>query len=112
METKAVRNDIKNLMEKISNNSFNYQEFDERFFDIEMLPIFKSVLSDPRILAAEQTRNLDHRETAHENYAFFANQGLGLPNHFNDEMTKINEKFDKVTSIFSRINKQNAKSGH
>lgn len=107
-----MRKDIKNLMEKISNNGFNYQEFNDRFFDIEMLPIFKSVLSDPRILAAEQTRNLDHRETVHEQYANFANQGLGSFNHLNDETTEINEKFDKVTSIFSRINKQNAKSGH
>ena len=46
-----MRLDVKNLLARLGSNDFAYLEFEDRFSDLELLPIFEALLKDPRLQA-------------------------------------------------------------
>lgn len=47
-----MRKDVANLLAKLGNREFHYQEFADRFSDVELWPLFETLIHDPRILKA------------------------------------------------------------
>jgi hypothetical protein len=47
-----MRTDVANLLERLGKREFHYQEFADRFADVELWPLFETLIRDPRILTA------------------------------------------------------------
>jgi hypothetical protein len=47
-----MRKDVANLLAKLGKREFHYQEFSDRFSDVELWPLFETLIHDPRILQA------------------------------------------------------------
>lgn len=47
-----MRKDVANLLAKLGKREFHYQEFADRFSDVELWPLFETLINDPRILQA------------------------------------------------------------
>lgn len=47
-----MRKDVANLLAKLGKREFHYQEFADRFSDVELWPLFETLIHDPRILNA------------------------------------------------------------
>lgn len=47
-----MRKDVANLLAKLGKREFHYQEFADRFSDVELWPLFETLINDPRILTA------------------------------------------------------------
>jgi hypothetical protein len=47
-----MRTDVANLLERLGKRDFHYQDFAERFTDMELWPLFETLIRDPRILDA------------------------------------------------------------
>ena len=47
-----MRKDVANLLAKLGKRDFQYQEFADRFSDVELWPLFETLINDPRILNA------------------------------------------------------------
>lgn len=45
-----MRTDVANLLERLGKREFHYQEFADRFADVELWPLFETLIRDPRIL--------------------------------------------------------------
>ena len=45
-----MRKDVANLLERLGRRDFQYQEFADRFTEVELWPIFEALIRDPRIL--------------------------------------------------------------
>lgn len=48
-----MRKDVAILLERLGKREFQYQEFADRFADVELWPLFETLIRDPRILTAE-----------------------------------------------------------
>lgn len=48
-----MRTDVANLLERLGKREFQYQEFADRFADVELWPLFETLIRDPRILTTE-----------------------------------------------------------
>ena len=48
-----MRTDVAILLERLGKRDFHYQEFADRFADVELWPLFETLIRDPRILNAE-----------------------------------------------------------
>lgn len=57
-----MRKDVANLLAKLGKRDFHYQEFADRFSDVELWPLFETLIHDPRILNAPPAE--DHGEVA------------------------------------------------
>lgn len=57
-----MRKDVANLLAKLGKREFHYQEFADRFSDVELWPLFETLIHDPRILNAPPAE--DHGEVA------------------------------------------------
>lgn len=57
-----MRKDVANLLAKLGKREFHYQEFADRFSDVELWPLFETLINDPRILNAPPAQ--DHGEVA------------------------------------------------
>jgi hypothetical protein len=58
-----MRSDAANLLSRLGQNNFKYQEFRDNFADMELWPLFEALIRDPRIsgetaLAVE--KQVDH----------------------------------------------------
>jgi hypothetical protein len=45
-----MRTDVAILLERLGKREFHYQEFADRFADVELWPLFETLIRDPRIL--------------------------------------------------------------
>jgi hypothetical protein len=45
----AMRSDAANLLNRLGQNNFRYQEFRDNFADMELWPLFEALIRDPRI---------------------------------------------------------------
>lgn len=45
-----MRQDAKNLLERLSKKEFRYQEFDDTFADLDLWPLFEALLTDARVV--------------------------------------------------------------
>jgi len=50
-----MRTDVAILLERLGKRDFHYQEFADRFADVELWPLFETLIRDPRILAPDAT---------------------------------------------------------
>lgn len=57
-----MRKDVVKLLAKLGRREFRYQEFADRFSDVELWPLFETLIHDPRILTAPP--DADHAEAA------------------------------------------------
>jgi len=48
-----MRKDVANLLQRLGKRDFQYQEFADRFTDVELWPIFETLIRDPRILTMD-----------------------------------------------------------
>ena len=48
-----MRKDVANLLQRLGRRDFQYQEFADRFTEVELWPIFETLIRDPRILTME-----------------------------------------------------------
>ena len=48
-----MRYDVNILLEKLGKSQFRYQEFADRFSDLDTWPVFEAVIRDPRIFNTE-----------------------------------------------------------
>lgn len=60
-----MRQDAKALLERLGQQKFRYQEFPDRFPDMELWPLFEALLKDPRVIGEEGSR-VDAREAAYD----------------------------------------------
>lgn len=49
-----MRIDAKNLLDRLGKNDFAYKEFEDRFNELELWPIFEALLHDPRLQAMDR----------------------------------------------------------
>ncbi len=56
-----MRQDAKALLEKLSRQDFQYRQFEDRYADMELWPIFEALLKDRRIVPP-LTTPLEHRQ--------------------------------------------------
>ena len=48
-----MRNDARALLEKLSRQDFRYKQFEDPYTDMELWPLFESLLKDERIVGKE-----------------------------------------------------------
>lgn len=48
-----MRKDVANLLQRLGKRDFRYQEFADRFTEVELWPIFETLIRDPRILTMD-----------------------------------------------------------
>ena len=48
-----MRTDVAILLERLGKRDFHYQEFADRFADVELWPLFETLIRDPRILTSD-----------------------------------------------------------
>ena len=53
-----MRIDAKNLLNRLGKNDFSYKEFEDRFNELELWPIFEALLHDPRLQAIDRADRL------------------------------------------------------
>jgi hypothetical protein len=51
-----MRTDVAILLERLGKREFQYQEFTDRFADVELWPLFETLIRDPRILTAQSAQ--------------------------------------------------------
>ena len=59
-----MRSDAENLLSRLGQNKFRYQEFRDNFADMELWPLFEALIRDPRISGDTAVAGLD-RDEAH-----------------------------------------------
>ena len=51
-----MRSDASALLQKLDRQGFEYQQFPDRYADLELWPIFEALLADPRIIERKPTQ--------------------------------------------------------
>lgn len=49
-----MRIDARNLLDRLGKTDFAYKEFEDRFSELELWPIYEALLRDPRMQAIDQ----------------------------------------------------------
>jgi hypothetical protein len=52
-----MRSDAANLLNRLGQNNFKYQEFRDNFADMELWPLFEALIRDPRLSGEAATRD-------------------------------------------------------
>lgn len=71
-----MRLDVKNLLARLGKNDFAYKEFEDRFSDLELWPIYEALLKDPRLHAMAHADALPPEDGGNEHMAEPASEPL------------------------------------
>ncbi|RKF23102.1 hypothetical protein D6851_00965 [Altericroceibacterium spongiae] len=92
-----MRSDANSLLQKLSQQSFRYQEFPDAFADLEPWPLFEAMLNDDRLIA-KKTSRLERQEQT-----FQAAKERGL---------EANKPAEVVNAPFATLYSVNGNKGH
>ena len=71
-----MRLDVKNLLARLGKNDFAYKEFEDRFSDLELWPIYEALLKDPRLYAMAHADTPPQESSSDEQMAEPASEPL------------------------------------
>jgi len=98
-----MRSDAANLLNRLGQNNFKYQEFRDNFADMELWPLFEALIRDPRI-AGDTHGGEDHtaQSVVEASPAAAPSRPTGLFNRY-EEPPVATHKPDDVRSLLRQL---------